>query len=233
MKTPRLLSTAQLEMSDVVANNRMNRERVLWGVNSYQKELGIDFLSFLRSQAEQHGAVRWMDLCCGTGNALIQAAEIIHSEPSSAAFHLEGLDLVGMFSPVPSHLQGRLNLVVGSVFEWAPAENYDLITCVHGLHYLGDKWGCLRKALGLLKADGQLVVNLDTKNFKDADGKPLDGWWKAQCKQNGWNYNPRRHLLQVVGGQEWPQAWEFLGSDDQAGPNYSGQPVVDSYYRIH
>jgi len=35
MKHPALLTVAQLEQSAVVANNRMNRERMLWGVNNY------------------------------------------------------------------------------------------------------------------------------------------------------------------------------------------------------
>ena len=81
MKHPALLSRAQLERSTVVANSGMNRERVLWGVNSYQKELGhtrsaraMDILGFLTARAREYDTVRWVDLCCGTGNALIQAA---------------------------------------------------------------------------------------------------------------------------------------------------------------
>ncbi len=40
--SPRLLTDQQLASSPVVAYNRMNRERVLFGINSYQKELGLD-----------------------------------------------------------------------------------------------------------------------------------------------------------------------------------------------
>ena len=26
--------------------------------------------------------------------------------------------------------------------------------------------------------------------------------------------------------------YRYLGADDQAGPNYTGQPAVDSYYEV-
>jgi SAM-dependent methyltransferase len=211
----------------------MNRERKLWGINSYQKELGIDFLGYLAGRARGGKEVRWMDLCCGMGNALIQAADQLHADGRLESIHLEGLDLVGMFADVPAHLKENVHLQVGSVFDWQPGEAYDLITCVHGIHYLGDKLGLLRKALGSLKEDGLLVANLDVANFKDANGKPLVDWWKRQWKQKGWKYHARRHLLEVKGRQEWTAKWEYLGADDQAGPNYSGQPVVDSYYRAN
>jgi SAM-dependent methyltransferase len=227
-----LLSNTELENSTVVANNRMNRERQLSGVNSYQKELSIDFQGFLLEQAGKQVAVHWMDLCCGAGNALIQAGMSLRSNPEWNRIHLEGLDLVGMFSAIPAELEGKLTLRVGSVVNWEPAVAYDLITCVHGIHYLGDKLGLIHQALTNLRDDGMLVVNLDPQNFKDGDGRPMLDWWKAQWKQKGWHYHPRRHLLQVVGKQDWPVTWEYLGADDQAGPNYSGQPVVDSYYRL-
>jgi SAM-dependent methyltransferase len=233
MKPSILLPTPQLEQSPVVANNRMNRQRVLFGINSYQKELGIDFLKFLQAQALKHPSVHWMDLCCGTGNALIQAAETLRAHPAGAKIILEGLDLVGMFSPVPQKVTKMLSLQIGSVFEWTPQVAYDLITCIHGVHYLGDKLGFLQKVLALLKPDGKLVINLDPNNLKDANGAPLVKWWKATCKTNGWHYNPRRHLLQIDGRQMFTGNWTYLGADDQAGPNYSGQPVVDSYYELH
>ena len=239
MKHPALLSCAQLEQSTVVANNRMNRERVLWGVNSYQKELGnarsvraMDILEFLTARVREYDTVHWVDLCCGTGNALIQAAEVLQENRISGTIRLEGVDLVGMFSDVPDTVADILHLQAGSVFEWVPSGPYDLITCIHGIHYLGDKLGFLQKAIGWLKPDGQLIVNLDPDNLKNADGNSLSKWWKAECRRNGWKYRARRHLLQVVGPQAWPPTWKYLGADDQAGPNYSGQCAVNSYYLV-
>ncbi len=239
MKHPALLSCAELEQSTVVANNRMNRERVLWGVNSYQKELvnarsaqAIDILAFLTARARGCNTVRWVDLCCGSGNALIQAAEVLQENEISGKLRLEGVDLVGMFSAVPNTVADILHLQAGSVFKWLPNGPYDLITCIYGIHYLGDKLGFLQKAMGWLKPDGQLIVNLEPDNLKDSDGKSLSKWWKDECRRNGWKYHARRHLLQVAGPQAWPVSWKFLGSDDQAGPNYSGQPAVNSYYLV-
>lgn len=238
-QTSSLLSSVELERSTVVANNRMNRERLLWGLNSYQKELGrtremqsIDFREFLSSRAQSGSPVRWMDLCCGSGNALIQAALAFRESGLSAAFRLEGLDLAGMFSQIPDSVQAIVHLQTGSVAGWEPIDAYDLITCIHGLHYVGDKLGLLQKALGYLKPGGRMILNQDPNNLKDVDGKPLVSWWRSECRRNGWKYMARRHMLHVVGRHVWPTTWTFLGADDQAGPNYSGQPAVDSYYQL-
>jgi hypothetical protein len=39
---------AELEQSSVVANAAMNRDRGIAGVNSYERDLGFDLLSFSR-----------------------------------------------------------------------------------------------------------------------------------------------------------------------------------------
>lgn len=222
-----LLDRQSLERSTVVANNRMNRERNLHGINSYQKDLGFDFLDWLRARP---GEVRWMDLCCGRGNALIQAAGDLSPTSDAGRIHLEGLDLVGMFSPISSEITHPPSLHIGSVAAWQPTAHYDLITCVHGIHYIGDKLGAIRHSLMQLKDDGLLAINLDLDNIKSQDGHSLKAWWKSAINQAGWEYHARRHLLLVHGRQDWNPRLNYLGADDQAGPNYSGQPVVDSYY---
>lgn len=224
-----LLDRQSLERSTVVANNRMNRERNLHGINSYQKELGFDFLTWLRDRS---GEIHWMDLCCGRGNALIQAAKDLQDTPDASRIHLEGLDLVGMFSPIPGNIAHPPSLQIGSVAEWQPTVQYDLITCIHGIHYIGDKLGAIRHCLQQLKEDGLLAINLDPINLKDEKGQVLQAQWKAIIRQKGWKYNARRHLLMITGKQNWSEKWQYLGADDQAGPNYSGQPVVDSYYKF-
>jgi hypothetical protein len=49
------------------------RERQLAGVNSFARELGFDPLALLSSAitGQEPHAAGWLDLCCGTGRALI------------------------------------------------------------------------------------------------------------------------------------------------------------------
>jgi SAM-dependent methyltransferase len=236
---PPLLTIREVEASSVVANNRMNRERMLLGVNSYQNELGrvgspgtTDLVGFLTALATRLDGIEWIDCCCGEGNALIQAGTALVNSPPATSFRFEGIDLVGMFSEVPASIQDRVCLRAGSVTEWNPVHCYDLITCIHGVHYLGDKLGFIRKAIGCLKPSGRLIMSMDPDNLRDEKGASLSAWWRAECRRNGWKYQPRRHLLRVDGFKTWSAAWQFLGSDDQAGPNYTGQAAVDSYYQI-
>jgi SAM-dependent methyltransferase len=122
----------------VVANCAMNRERQLAGVNSYTRELGFNPLTFLTSRLDAQPpplTAGWLDLCCGTGRALVQAGAQLAST---------GVDLAGMFDPVPASAPVRL--VTATVLAWEPGQAFDLITCVHGLHYVGDKLAVLALA---------------------------------------------------------------------------------------
>ena len=75
-----LLDDDSLEQSAVVANCRMNRERVLVGANGYDKELGLNPMTFLRERLASGGQAAWLDLCCGSGKALIEAGRIAQEE---------------------------------------------------------------------------------------------------------------------------------------------------------
>src|SRR5579863_6412511 len=72
-----LVDLRTLENSPTVANCRMNREREIRGTNSYAADLGFDAIQFLMERVEGRDSVAWLDLCCGTGRALIQAAEAL------------------------------------------------------------------------------------------------------------------------------------------------------------
>jgi len=144
-----LLDDARLEASSVVANNAMNRTRQLAGVNSYAKELGFNPVDRL----PPGGA--WLDLCCGSGRALLDARSVL---PPSVT--LVGVDLVDYFDPP----RPGVDLVCASVATWTPDRSFDLVTCVHGLHYVGDKLGLLARAASWLTADGLLVADLDLAN---------------------------------------------------------------------
>src|ERR1700733_8210555 len=77
LATMRLLGDDELERSAVVATCRMNRERHPLGSNGYDRELGLDPLDFLKQRIATGHLVAWLDLCCGTGRALIQATRQI------------------------------------------------------------------------------------------------------------------------------------------------------------
>jgi hypothetical protein len=76
----------------------MNRERDLTGSNAYAREVGFNPLDFLRGRAADDRETAWLDLCCGTGRALTQAAEIVQAEGLSV--EIVGVDPVGMFHPI-------------------------------------------------------------------------------------------------------------------------------------
>lgn len=52
----------------------------------------------------------------------------------------------------------------------------------------------------------------------------------AAFRQAGVNYNRRRKLLECIGHREVEWQFKYIGADDQAGPNYTGQAAVNSYY---
>ena len=73
---------------------------------------------------------------------------------------LAGVDLVDAFDAVPGSVPG-LDLVCAPVAAWEPGRSFDLITCVHGLHYIGDKLALLSRAAGWLTPAGRLAADLD------------------------------------------------------------------------
>ncbi|MGP3960151.1 class I SAM-dependent methyltransferase [Nonomuraea sp. 3N208] len=180
-----LTTDDELENSPVVANSLMNRERRL---RSYDRELGIDIVNVLG--AARTRPARWLDLCCGTANALSEAAALLGDD-----VEIVGVDLVGFFACPPN--PPRLHLVTASVTAWRPGTRFDLITCVHGLHYVGDKLGLLARIGDWLTDDGLFVAN----------GR-----------------------IRRTGRASITLPYRYLGADDQAGPNYTGQPAVHSHY---
>ncbi len=228
MNEKRLLGTAELENSPVVANCCMNRERELRGSNGYEVELGFDPLQWLQKRSSKQRPVRWLDLCCGSGKALIQAATIIvDAAEDRESIQITGIDLVGMFLPNNS---GCLQLLQCSVFDCVPTERFDLVTCVHGLHYLGDKLRAIGLAASWLMNDGLFVANLEVKNLCLSEPGKGHRSITSAIREAGFEYNARRHLLRRVGYANWKFPFMYLGADDSVGPNYTKQPVVNSYY---
>jgi SAM-dependent methyltransferase len=225
----KLLSERALERSAVVANCRMNRERSLVGSNGYAKELGFQPLEFLKERCVIANAAAWLDLCCGSGKALIEAARLVHAEGMAAKIEIVGVDLVGMFA-VRDPYEPSVRLLEASLSTWSAERLFDLITCVHGLHYVGDKLGLIKRAASWLTSNGSLVANLDPTNLKLADGSGAGRKIMADLRRLGLHYDAKRRLVICRGKKIVELPYRYMGADDQAGPNYTGQPAVNSYY---
>jgi SAM-dependent methyltransferase len=222
-----LLDDPALHESSVVANNAMNRERRL---SSYVRELGFDPLDRVGGG--------WLDLCCGSGRALIEASVCL---PGA---RLVGVDLVDAFAAgpgLPPIAESALiaepaftaapALIAAPVETWAPARPFDLITCVHGLHYVGDKLGVLARVLRWLTPAGLFVADLDLTSVRLPDGRPAGRRLTALLRAAGMTYDARRHRISCTGPRHLDLPYAYLGADDRAGPNYTGQAAVHSHYR--
>lgn len=208
----------------------MNRERKCFGGNSYEKELSFDILNFLKERINSQRQTTWLDICCGQGKALIEASEFLARQKPDSNLKIIGIDLVGMFQTSPPDLD-FLQLIETSFEDFKPNSEFDLITCVHGLHYIGDKLSFIQKCASYLKKDGTFLANLDLANFKFDSGKPAGRKVAKILKNAGLEYNSRKHLLICKGKKEFEFDLEYLGADDKAGANYTKQAVVDSYYQ--
>jgi SAM-dependent methyltransferase len=229
----RLLDDEALESSTVVANSAMNRERQLAGVNSYSRELGFHPLDWLIARTRQPSArttTGWLDLCCGTGRSLVQAANTLARDGLDQLVTIVGVDLVDFFDPTPA--QGAaLHLTCASVTSWSPPRRFDLITCVHGLHYVGDKLAVLTRVATWLTDDGRFIADLDLDSICLADGRPAGRKLATALREAGFTVDTRRRRITRNGPGEVSLPYTYLGADDRAGPNYTGQPAVSSYYR--
>ena len=223
-----LLDEETLRLSSVVANCRMNRERRLIGTNSYSVDLKLDVIQKLMSFGSD-GPVRWLDVCCGSAIALIQAVEHFQSDPDSPGLFVDGIDLVGHF--VRHDLSPELSLRKTSFENWTPKHRYDLVTCVHGLHYIGDKLSAIRKMVNCLSERGTFVANVDLENFRFADGSSASAAILTLFREQGITFDKRSRLIERSDGRKMDSfAFSYLGADDNAGPNYTGQPAVNSHY---
>lgn len=141
-----------------------------------------------------------------------------------------GIDLAGMFVSQARNYP-NLRLQKDSVHRWHAPQQFDLITCVHGLHYVGDKLGLIARALGWLTPNGLFAAHLDLANLKLADRSSFTGALGRQFKALGLHYHRGFHLVTCQGQREVRFAYEYQGADDLAGINFTGQEAVDSYYR--
>lgn len=221
-----LLPEKALILSAVVANNRMNRERNAGGINSYEKDIHFHPGPYLKGHIMRFGQVRWLDLCCGEGKALLQCALDLADAGLQHQAALKGIDLIDGFQPMPADIS-CLHWQVGSVVDWVADDPYDLITCVHGLHYIGDKLRVVSNACRSLTAEGIFIAHLDLQNIK----LPAQ-MIRKKLGDAGIEYHPRKRILTCKGPREVDFGVRYEGASDQAGPNYTGQEAVDSYYQL-
>lgn len=219
-----MLTPNQLLASDIVANATMNRERGLSGVNSYERELRFDIAVWLETRVRERGRAVWLDACCGAGLALQQAAAEWAGTDWGLNVELIGVDLID-FPPPPIN---GVRFVAADVAKFQPAAPVDLITCVHGMHYLGDKLGFLQNAYAALAPGGLLLGHLDAANLR----LPLS-WARLmrQMSAQGIALNIKSHLLRM---ERMPQPLDFgliyRGATVSERPNYTGITVIDSWY---
>jgi SAM-dependent methyltransferase len=225
----KLLNEAELEWSDVVANNSMNRERKATGVNSYEKDLKLNPLQFILNRKNQDN-IRWLDLCCGKGNALIEVAKHIQNTDLGHKTHLHGIDLVDYFADKKD--LKNLTFQTLNLSHWQPEKAFDLITIVHGLHYVGDKIGLIIKAASALKKEGVLMANMDIKNIQITGCENKEKTLKSFFKAAQIGYNDRIKMIKIEGVKTIENPFIYVGADDGVGINYTGQRVVDSIYDL-
>lgn len=226
---PRLLEPEALIHSPVVSNSTMHRDRGLWGRGGYHGELNLPILEFLKEAARTQGTAAWLDLCCGSGTALVQAAERLAEGEFSARITLVGVDLMPHFAETPAALP--LRLVAADLGDFQPESSFDLITCVHGLHYVGDKLGLIRRVCSWLTPNGVFTAHLDLGNVW-LDGARNNRALQAELRRGGLTYDHHRRLVYRAGRRDVRFSWRYLGADPAAGPNYTGQPAVNSHYTV-
>ncbi|MCE3225824.1 MAG: hypothetical protein K0S32_375 [Bacteroidetes bacterium] len=223
-----LLPENKLIWSPIVANSRMNRARNSSGINSYEQELKFKPEDYLEELIKKTGKAAWLDICCGEGKALIQTARYLSTKKLTNKCHFLGIDLLDTFPEVDKEIS-FLKFKSVPVNEWVPDQKYDLITCIHGLHYLGDKLKAIETVVSALTPSGLFIANLDLNNIR-IDKKDSSSILKKSFKENGFVYNPRQKLLQKRGTANVHFSLNYLGADDAHGPNYTGQDSVASYY---
>ncbi|MCA9115666.1 MAG: class I SAM-dependent methyltransferase [Planctomycetaceae bacterium] len=224
-----LLDDQVLEWSETVANCRMNRERELCGTNGYTAELPWNPLDLLEQRLGEEPAVSWLDLCCGTGRALLQAGASVASSGLAGRVTIHGIDLVDQFA-VPATPLPHVRLECASLHRWEPEQAYDLITCVHGLHYIGDKLDLIARAVSWLKPEGRFVAHLDLRNLAGRHGDWTPAANQQKLREQGLQYDVGTRLVSARGRCRVRFPFRYAGADDQAGPNFTGQPAVTSWY---
>ncbi len=226
-----MLSVDDLRSSPIVANATMNRGRGFSGVNSYGRELRFDISQFLAERVQKQGKALWLDVCCGEGRALVEAGTQFVDFDWGKQVEIVGVDLVEMFT---SRKASSVSLVSADVMDFTHNRPADLITCVHGLHYLGDKLGFLEKAYAMLSPNGLFLGHLDTENLRSTN--PTSRIWPAatrHARKSGVFPTHKNHLAQIERANATLDfGVHYEGATPSEKPNYTAITVIDSWYTV-
>jgi hypothetical protein len=88
----------------------------------------------------------------------------------------------------------------------------------------------LTRAASWLAPGGRFVANFDVSSVRGADGSPLGRALTTALREAGFTYDSRKRRIGCTGEIRPRLPFAYLGADDRAGPNYTGQPAVGSCY---
>jgi len=143
---------------------------------------------------------------------------------------LKGIDLVDAFQTISRDIT-CVDFEVRSLVDWSSIVQFDLITCVHGLHYIGDKIKVLASVFERLTPEGVFIANLDLSNIQIENIDTED--YLLHCfKKHDVQYNRRTRILECKGARQIDFSLIYKGANDEVGPNYTGQDAVCSVYGI-
>lgn len=228
-----LLNDEALLASETVTNGAMNRGRALTGVNSYERELRMDIGAFLARRVEERGQALWYDACCGEGRALREAIALWADQSWASRVQILGVDLWDGFVPVSA--SGSVRFVAADVTTFDPDTEADLVTCVHGIHYLGDKLAFLERCYACLAPGGVFVGHLDSDSLRFAPDPAVSTWANLlrRTRSGGAAAEYRKHVLRIEKNAATLRfGMLYAGASIAERPNFSGMIGIDSWYRV-
>ena len=83
---------------------------------------------------------------------------------------------------------------------------------------------------GALSDHGKFIANIDLSNIK-IDDDPTGKYVKDMLTRYGLLFDQRKKLFICEGVKVIKFGVSYQGASDQAGPNYTGQEAVNSYYK--
>jgi hypothetical protein len=95
----------------------------------------------------------------------------------------------------------------------------------------GDKLAVVVSAAAALTGTGLFIADFDVASVRLPDGRPAGRVLTNALRAANVSYDARRRRITCRGRREIHLPFVYLGADDGAGPNYTNQPAVHSYYR--
>ncbi|WP_405177683.1 hypothetical protein [Nocardia sp. NBC_01377] len=77
---------------------------------------------------------------------------------------------------------------------------------------------------------GSFAAHFDPHSIRNSDGSSAARRVSAEFRRAGMDYDRRRHRVSARGRRTLSFPAVYPGADDTAGPGYTGQPAVASYY---